>query len=327
MGRERGEAGCCAPDRGAEGDARPVEGRTGGLASTDGMVRLEAEAFLFGSDDRLAYPADGEGPVRRVEVSPFWIDACAVSTADFAAFVDATRHVTAAEAFGWSFVFAGLLPDDFPPTQAVAQAPWWRSVEGADWRRPEGPHASLEDRGDHPVVHVSWHDVQAYCAWAGKRLPTEAEWELAARGGLVGKRFTWGDERRPGGRWQANTFQGSFPDRDAGDDRFRGTAPVGSFPPNGFGLFDMSGNVWEWCADYFRPDTYRVSPARDPQGPADSFDPDQPGTVVRVLRGGSFLCSDDYCLRYTVAARNKAAEDTGSSHVGLRCARSAAFPD
>jgi sulfatase modifying factor 1 len=315
MSRERGEAGCCAPDRGAEGDARPVEGRTGGVASTDGMVRLGAEAFLFGSDDRLAYPADGEGPVRRVEVGPFWIDACAVSTADFAAFVEATSHVTEAEAFGWSFVFGGLLPDDFPPTQAVTQAPWWRSVEGADWRRPEGPHSSLEDRGDHPVVHVSWNDAQAYCAWAGKRLPTEAEWELAARGGLEGSVFPWGDELEPGGEHRMNVWQGAFPGENTRADGFYGTCPVDEFAPNGHGLHNATGNVWEWTSDWFHPTFRARERARDPQGPSNG--------THKVQKGGSYICHASYCRRYRVAARQGNTPDSSTGNLGFRCARTA----
>ena len=208
------------------------------------MVLVPEGMFQMGSDDRWAYPEDGEAPPREVETSAFWIDACAVSNADFAAFVDETGYVTDAERFGWTFVFAGLLPDDFTSTQAVAQAPWWRKVEGADWRHSEGPQSSLDERLHHPVVHVSWNDAVAFAGWVGKRLPTEAEWERAARGGLEGSVFPWGDELEPDGEHRMNVWQGEFPGRNTLEDGHLGTAPVGSFPPNGFGLHNATGNVW-----------------------------------------------------------------------------------
>jgi formylglycine-generating enzyme len=262
------------------------------------MVQLAGGEFLMGNDGPHSYVDDGEGPVRRVRLDPFWIDACAVSNADFARFAEETEHVTEAERFGWSFVFGGLLPDDFAPTRGVAHAPWWRQVEGADWRRPEGPQSGLDGRLDHPVVHVSWNDAQAYCAWAGKRLPTEAEWEYAARGGLVGKLFPWGDELEPGGEHRMNVWQGAFPAENTVADGFYGTCPVDEFPPNGFGLHNMTGNVWEWCADWF-----------------------QPGGANRSTRGGSYLCHHSYCERYRVAARNSLTPDSTTGNTGFRCVR------
>jgi formylglycine-generating enzyme required for sulfatase activity len=201
---------------------------------------------------------------------------------------------------------------------------WWSYVAHADWRHPLGPGSDLTGREHHPVVHVAYDDAATYAAWAGKRLPTEAEYEFAARGGLVGRRYAWGDELRPGGKWMANIFQGHFPDRDDGDDGWTGVAPVGSFPPNGYGLYDIAGNVWEWCSDWYRPDYYaqllgagRV--ARNPTGPVSSFDPAEPREHKRVQRGGSFLCTSQYCARYLVGARGKGEVSTASNHLGFRC--------
>jgi sulfatase modifying factor 1 len=277
------------------------------------MARLPSGAFLMGTDDAAGYPTDGEGPVREVRVNPFWIDATAVSNARFAAFVAATGYVTEAERSGWSFVFAGLLPDGFPSTRAVAAAPWWRQVEGADWRHPEGPHTGIDDRMNHPVVHVSWVDAMTYCGWAGARLPTEAEWEYAARGGLEQQRYPWGDELTPRGEHRMNVWQGAFPSRNTCDDGYYGTAPVDAFPPNGYGLFHMTGNVWEWCLDWFHP-TYHVRASRDnPTGP--------PAGTYKVMRGGSYLCHASYCFRYRVAARSSNTPDSSTGNLGFRCAR------
>jgi formylglycine-generating enzyme required for sulfatase activity len=233
-----------------------------------------------------------------VDVAAFDLAARTVTNDDFAGFVADTGYLTTAEREGWSFVFGGLLPDDFPPTRGVVSAPWWRQVHGADWRRPEGPHSSSEGRGDHPVVHVSWLDATAYGRWCGGRLPTEAEWEYAARGGLEGRRFPWGDELTPGGEHRMNVFQGRFPDHDTGDDGYAGTAPADSFPPNGFGLHNMTGNVWEWCADRFG----RARPGQ------------------RVVRGGSYLCHESYCWRYRTSARSANTPDSSAGNIGFRIA-------
>jgi len=277
------------------------------------FVRLGRAAFLMGTDSADGYPDDGEGPMHEVALGPFEIDRHAVSNRRFAAFVEATGHQTEAERFGWSFVFGGLLPDDFPMTSGVAAAPWWRLVEGASWRAPEGPHSSIADRDDHPVIHVSWNDARAYCDWSGTRLPTEAEWEFAARGGLAQHHFPWGDALEPGGEHRMNVFQGSFPAENEAADGYVGTAPVDAFPPNGYGLFNVTGNVWEWCQDWFSPSYYGVSPRRDPRGPAQG--------THRVMRGGSYLCHHSYCARYRVDARSANTPDTSTGNLGFRCAR------
>jgi formylglycine-generating enzyme len=277
------------------------------------MLALEGGEFLMGSTDRFAYPDDGEGPMRRVRLDPFEIEPYSVTNADFARFVDETGHVTAAERYGWSFVFAGLLPDDFPPTRGVAAAPWWRQVEGADWRRPEGPHSDLEGRLDHPVVHVSWNDAVAYGDWAGARLPTEAEWEYAARGGLEGMVFPWGDELEPGGEHRMNVWQGEFPNDNTLADGFLGTCPADAFAPNGYGLHNITGNVWEWCADWFSRDFHTRDKRTNPQGPVRG--------TRRSTRGGSYLCHHSYCRRYRVAARNSMEPDSTTGNTGFRCAR------
>ncbi len=284
-------------------------------ASSDEMVLLAGGRFLSGSDDPWAYPSDGEGPVREVSVDSFWVDRFAVSNEDFGDFIESTGYATEAERFGWSFVFAGLLPDDFPPTQSVVQTPWWRKVDGSDWRHPEGPQSSVDERGDHPVAHISWADAQAYCTWTGKRLLTEAEWEFAARGGLESKVFPWGDEREPGGEHRMNVWQGTFPSKNTEVDGYYGTAPVDSFPPNGYGLHNMTGNVWEWVADWFHPRFRRRDRDHDPRGPASG--------TLKAQKGGSYLCHDSYCRRYRVAARQGNSPDTSAGNVGFRCARDA----
>jgi sulfatase modifying factor 1 len=281
------------------------------------LIELPGGDFWMGAPEDEGYAADGEGPVHQVQLTAFSIAPTTVSNADFAVFCDATGYVTLAEADQWSFVFGGLLPDDYPPTRAVAATPWWRQVEGSDWRHPAGPHTTFEDALDHPVVHVTWDDAMAYCQWSGTRLPTEAEWEYAARGGLEHKRFPWGDDLEPDGTHLMNVFQGTFPGENTTVDGFAGTAPVRSFPPNGFGIFEMTGNVWEWCADWFDPGTYReaerTSPRVDPDGPL--------GGAHRVMRGGSYLCHDSYCTRYRVGARSGNTPDSASGNIGFRVVR------
>jgi formylglycine-generating enzyme len=293
---------CCSPQRSAGGGVPPstaasqVIPREAPPAAAE-LLDLPGGTFWMGSDEDR-YPEDGESPSRPVHVDAFRIAPCTVTNTDFAAFVAAAGYGTTAEREGWSFVFGGLLPGDFPPTRAVAQAPWWRQVHGADWRHPEGPGSDLDGRSDHPVVHVSWLDARAFCRWAGGRLPSETEWEYAARGGLERRRYPWGDELTPGGEHRMNVFQGRFPEEDTGDDGFVGTAPVRAFAPNGHGLYNATGNVWEWTADRF--------------GPA------RPGQ--RVTRGGSYLCHDSYCWRYRCAARSGNTPDSSAGNIGFRMA-------
>jgi len=276
------------------------------------MAVLPAATFLMGTADSIGYPDDGEGPARKVSLDAYMIDRTAVTNQAFAAFVEATGHVTEAEQFGWSFVFAGLLPDDFPPTRAVAAAQWWRQVEAASWRHPEGPGSGVEGRSDHPVVHVSWLDAVSYCTWSGTRLPTEAEWEYAARGGNVGAAFPWGDELEPDGEHHMNTFQGTFPGENTAADGYAGTAPVHAFAPNGFGLHNVSGNVWEWCADWYDPGYYARGPRARPTGPENG--------EHRVMRGGSYLCHISYCRRYRVSARSGNEPNSTTGNLGFRVA-------
>ncbi len=310
---------CCAPTK-----ARANVLETSRMASaarvrvtrgsTEGMIRLDGGRFQMGSEDADSIVADGEGPVRPVTVDPFWLDRYPVTNAQFAEFVGVTGYKTEAEVFGWSFVFIGHLPDKGANHDHPENLRWWRRVDGADWRHPEGHAISMEtERANYPVVQVSWNDAVAYCAWAGKRLPTEAEWEFAARGGLEGKRFPWGDELTPGGIHLCNVWQGEFPDLDIAEDGYSAPAPVDAFPPNGYGFYTITGNTWEWCSDWFSPDHHLYSTRENPVGP-------QSGQT-RAMRGGSYLCHASYCNRYRVAARTSNTPDSATTNLGFRCAR------
>ena len=265
------------------------------------------------------HPADGERPRHRVSLRRFEIATTSVTNDDFARFVSDTGFVTTAERLGTSAVFAMLMETN-PGSRAhilgqAPGAPWWVEVSGANWSAPEGPGSTIEDRMDHPVVHISWDDAQAYCSWSGTRLPSEAEWELAARGGLKGRRYPWGNRLLVDEEWNCNIWQGEFPRTNTVDDGFAGTAPARHFTPNGLGLFNTVGNVWEWCADWFARDYYQHSPQSDPRGPETGD--------TRIMRGGSFLCHDSYCNRYRVAARSSNTPDSSASNIGFRVARDA----
>ena len=284
---------------------------TGRAKHTIAQALIPGGTFVMGdaSDDRNA--PDGEAPLHEVVLDAFEIDTTTVTNDDFTAFVGDTGHVTDAERFGFSAVFhlALAAPDDDVMGRA-AGAPWWLGVRGADWRHPGGRRQSLDGLGDHPVTHVSWNDAVAYCAWAGRRLPTEAEWEYAARGGIAGARYPWGDAEIDDGGWRANIWQGTFPTVNTADHGHLTTAPVRSYAPNGYGLWQSVGNVWEWCADWFDPNYYRTSPRSNPPGPGDGS--------ARVIRGGSYLCHASYCNRYRNAARSSSTPDSTTGNMGFR---------
>ncbi|MFN7811320.1 MAG: formylglycine-generating enzyme family protein [Planctomycetia bacterium] len=309
-----------------------------------GMVWIPGGEFSMGCADPRGRPFGGREamddarPIHRVRVPGFWMDETEVTNGQVAAFVAATGYTTIAERAPRAEDFPGADPANLVAGSVVFSPPstpvpldhfhrWWNYVPGADWRHPHGPGSTIEGRDDDPVVHVAHADAEAYAAWAGKRLPTEAEWEFAARGGLSGLVYPWGDEFRPRERWMTNTWQGPFPVRDLGLDGFAGIAPVRRFPANAFGLHDMSGNVWEWCSDWYRPDAYAAADRTedgvvvDPQGPPSSHDPQEPNERKRVLRGGSFLCTEQYCSRYIVGTRGKGEISSGSSHLGFRCVK------
>lgn len=299
------------------------------LFAASKMVWIPEGEFWMGSDEK---DLEDSRPWRKVFVDGFWMDETPVTNKEFAAFVAATGYVTSAEKPLDPKANPGADPKLLQPAGFVFCSPkekvdrnnhlnWWKLVPGANWRHPEGPGSSLAGKEDHPVVHVSWHDAMAYAAWAGKRLPTEAEWERAARGGLEKKAYVWGDIFKPGGKWHANLWQGHFPYHNSGEDGHMTTSPVKSFPKNGYGLYDMSGNVWQWCSDWYHARYYDSAPLRNPQGPEASFDPHEIGVAKRALRGGSFLCSDDYCRRYVPGARGKNTPESGANNIGFRCVK------
>ena len=327
-----------------ENQAKPA------AAAPAGMTWIPGGEFSMGTDDPTRELCGGPDsmpdarPIHRVYVDAFWMDVTEVTNEQFARFVEATKYVTVAERKPKPEDFPGAPPEALVAGSIVFTPPktkvpldnvlaWWSYVPGADWRHPEGPKSNLAGREKYPVVHIAYEDAEAYAKWAGKRLPTEAEWEFAARGGKAGQRYAWGSELQPGGKWMANIFEGEFPHKNTAADGFAGLAPVGKYAPNPYGLHDVAGNVWEWCSDWYRPDTYELQMAeakggvvRNPRGPArhDSYDPSERGAVKRVQRSGSYLCTDQYCTRYMLGSRGKGAPDTGSNHVGFRCVRDVA---
>ncbi|WP_240941115.1 formylglycine-generating enzyme family protein [Paenibacillus sp. HB172176] len=280
----------------------------------DKLILLPGGEFLMGTDTKEGFPADGEGPIRSVKLKPFRISPTCVTNEQFRDFVQATGYVTEAERFGWSFVFHLLVSEETgAKVQNVPQGvPWWLVVEGAYWAKPEGPDSNLESRWNHPAVHVSWNDANAYCEWAGGRLPTEAEWEFAARGGLKGRTYPWGDLLKMDGKHMCNIWQGKFPVKNNASDGYVGTAPVNAYEPNGYGLYNMSGNVWEWCGDWFSPNYHRETSSDNP-----FYDK---ATDKRSMRGGSYLCHRSYCNRYRLAARSSNTADSSTGNAGFRIA-------
>jgi sulfatase modifying factor 1 len=311
-------------------------------AAPEGMVWIPGGEFSMGAADPRGaddndvgmHATDDSRPIHRVYVDGFWMDKTEVTNAQFAAFVKATGYVTIADKQPRAEDFPGAPPENLVAGSVIFAPPdhpvpldnhfqWWAYVKGANWRHPLGPNSSIEGKDNDPVVHVAYEDAVGYLTWARKRLPTEAEWEFAARGGLTGQLYPWGNDFKRDAHWMLNSHQGHFPDHDAGDDRFTGIAPVAQFAANGYGLFDVAGNVWEWVSDWYRPDYYAQlaaerGVARNPPGPAASFDPSEPDQRKRVQRGGSFLCTDQYCSRYMVGTRGKGDPDTGTNHVGFR---------
>jgi sulfatase modifying factor 1 len=303
-------------------------------AAPEHMVWIPGGTFWMGCDD---CDMPDTQPVHLVTVEGFWMDKTPMTNAEFARFVKATGYLTIAERKPDAKNYPGVDPSKLVAGSAVFSPPakdvplnditqWWEYVPGASWKHPEGPGTTIEGRENHPAVHIAWEDAAAYAKWAEKRLPTEAEFEFAARGGLDRNRYAWGDDLKPSGVWAANIFQGVFPSHNLVEDGYARTSPVTAFPVNGFGLYDVGGNVWQWCADWYRPDYFATLAAnavtRNPQGPSDSYDPNEPGARKRVQKGGSFLCSDRYCSRYLVGSRGRGAIDSGGSNTGFRCVKS-----
>jgi sulfatase modifying factor 1 len=311
------------------------------LKIPEGMVIIPGGTFSMGGVNPVGIQDGGREdmydarPVHRVRLDPFFMDASEVTNAQFELFVKATGYVTIAEVTPTKEEFPDAPVENLvagsvvftPPAEKVPlnnHLQWWAYVHGVNWRHPEGPNSDLKGRENFPVVHVAYPDAVAYATWAGKRLPTEAEWEFASRGGESGNLYAWGNQINPDSKWMANTFQGTFPNSDVGTDGFRGIAPVKKYAPNRYGLYDMAGNVWEWCADWYRNDYYASlkemgEVAVNPKGPSDSYDPMEPGVQKRIQRGGSFLCTDQYCTRYMVGTRGKGEVNSGTNHIGFRC--------
>lgn len=338
--------------------ARPLQVEKPAVSAPEGMVWIPGGKFTQGGPEAEVCRKIKAGldtgkaccsllqsgfvdaqPVHAVEVDGFWMDEAEVTNAQFRKFVEATGYITVAERKPKREDFPGAAEEMLIPGSVCFQATgvevpldnflaWWRYLPGACWKNPQGAGTNLEGKDLFPVVHVAYEDAEAYARWAGKRLPTEAEWERASRGGKERETYPWGNEFRPKGKWMANLWQGTFPKEDKGEDGWKGIAPVKQYPPNPYGLYDISGNVWEWCSDWYRPDSYetdaKMGVLRNPKGPPDSFDPEEPGAKKRIHRGGSFLCSDQFCARYILGTRSKGEVSTGTSHLGFRCVKSSA---
>ena len=337
--KERSATSCCSAIR-SRFPVKTFDSIFSGnpIVSHEGMVWIQGGEFLMGaSDDKGS--AD-EYPQHKVKLSGFWMDETEVTNAQFRAFVEATGYVTTDEkAVDWEDMKEQLPPGTPKPHDSLLAASslvfscsqhvvslhdpsqWWTWVKGASWRQPQGPGSSIQGKENYPVVHVSWDDANAYAKWAGKRLPSEAEWEYAARGGKLKQSFPWGDEEVEKGKPKANTWQGDFPNSNTGWDGFKGLAPAKSFAANNYGLHDMAGNVWEWCSDWYSSEYFQLKDSNtiNPKGPVQSHDPMEPGLPKRILRGGSFMCNDSYCKGYRVSARMKSSPDTGLEHTGFRC--------
>lgn len=301
-------SGCCSPAaatltaEGASEQVSRVKAPKIAIFDYSRMVKIPVGPFLMGTNNAMAYPADGEGPQRSVELDEYWIDETAVTNLSFSKFAEATDYTTEAELLGWSFVPANLI-SELDEKQLIGQSsntPWWVGVKGANWRHPQGPSSSIAKILDHPVVHISWDDANAFAQWSGKRLPTEAEWEKAARGGREGSLYSWGDELTPSNEFNCNIWQGEFPEFNSGDDGYIGTAPVYAFAANGYGLYNVCGNVWEWCMDWWS-------------------DNSQISGESKVIKGGSYLCHDSYCNRYRLSARTSQPKNSFTAHIGFRC--------
>lgn len=306
---------CCSVKRNPNSNTKinKEENITTTRKDIENMIYLPGGKFLMGTDSKEGFSQDGESPVHEVQVDSFYIDPIAVTNEQFSTFIEETGYVTEAEKFGWSFVFYLYLSDDVNKKEVkmVQGAPWWVAVNYANWKHPEGSNSTIEERLDHPVVHVSWNDALQYCKWAKKRLPTEAEWEYAARGGLEQNRFPWGNELTPDGKHVCNIWQGNFPTENLNEDGYATTAPAKSFSENNYGLYNMSGNVWEWCRDWYSNKYYNTGENKNPKGPRHG--------VEKVIRGGSYLCHHSYCNRYRVAARSSNTPDSSAAHMGFRC--------
>ncbi|MCH8474290.1 MAG: formylglycine-generating enzyme family protein [Opitutales bacterium] len=315
---------CCHPNQktpspspsGSEAAIHPRETlRKAGATYREGLLKVSGGTFLMGSESSEIWPTDGEAPVREITISDFFLSPTAVTNQEFKEFAEATGYRTEAETFGWSYVFKGLIkPKALAKLkyQVLPEVPWWYGVEGACWRKPEGPGSNLKKRWDHPVTHISWNDAAAYCEWRGQRLPTEAEWEYAARAGLEQKTYPWGDDLTPFGKHRCNIWQGTFPERNSMEDGYFGTCPVRAFKPNAWGFYNISGNVWEWTNNWFSGDFHQKDSTTDPTGPA--------AGETKVVKGGSYLCHASYCNRYRVSAKTANTPDTSLGHCGFRTA-------